>query len=78
MRYECEVCQKQYEVYATYYSHKKTHLEPTIACPTCGKLFRTNALLYRHAYVECRPKVAAVAPSVSRLTSSFAFDSNKW
>jgi hypothetical protein len=76
MRYVCSVCDKGYDVYATYYSHKTTHLPPTIACATCSKVFRTKAQLYRHAYLECTPeKPKEVA---SRLQGMFGIDRDKW
>ena len=76
MRYVCSVCDKGYDVYATYYSHKTTHLPPAIACATCSKVFRTKAQLYRHAYLECTPeKPKEVA---SRLQGMFGIDRDKW
>lgn len=81
MRYTCSVCDKQYDVYSTYYSHKKTHEPPAIPCPTCHVTFRTKAQLYRHVVRECTP-VAPVATTqvVSKLESMYGvgIHKNQW
>ena len=76
MRYTCQTCEKGFDVYTTYYSHKKTHAPPTIPCPTCQVMHRTKAALYRHMVRECSVPVAATTTSqgVSKLESMFAVD----
>lgn len=49
--YVCAHCKKNYDVYASYYSHVTTkHKEPKIKCPNCDEKFNTYIQLYTHNY----------------------------
>jgi hypothetical protein len=81
MRYTCPSCDRAFDVYSTYYSHKKTHEAPAIPCPTCKISYhRTKAALYRHMVKECSLPVAVTTASqgVSKLESMFAVHKDKW
>ena len=80
MRYTCPTCTKGFDVYSSFYSHKKTHEVPSIPCPTCQVMYRTKAALYRHIVKECSLPVAVTTTSqgVSKLESMFAVDKDKW
>ena len=61
VQYECKLCQKSYEVYASWYSHTQLrHRDPRVKCTVCGKLFQTRAQLYAHAFKDrCQAPRAA-------------------
>lgn len=49
----CNICNKTFKVYGTWYSHQKQkHEEPNIPCKKCGQKFKTFALRNTHAYKE--------------------------
>ena len=48
--YKCTKCDKQYQIYSSYFSHRKTHDQPSEICPDCGVAFQTKAGLFRHYY----------------------------
>jgi hypothetical protein len=52
-RYTCGECDRGFEIYSTYYSHKKRHGQPTKACLYCDRRFYTNADLYKHMW-KCK------------------------
>ena len=57
--YSCASCQKQYNVYSSYYSHLKTHDQQSYPCNKCGKEFKLKNSMKIHSY-DCKkdqPKV---------------------
>lgn len=51
--YECKICDKNFKIYASYYSHKRNlHLKPRLKCVKCNENFSTHNLLYKHAYIN--------------------------
>ena len=58
-RYQCPTCNKGFDVYTTYYCHKKRHDAPSKQCSFCPKAFHTNMLLNAHLW-KC---AKAQAPS---------------
>lgn len=46
---QCEHCVQTFDDERLYKQHMRTHAEPTIPCPRCGKLFRHYATRNKHA-----------------------------
>ena len=76
VQYECKVCEKTYERYASFYSHlTMKHKAPKVECVTCGKLFHTRAKLYAHCFRDqCQARTPQDVPvaSAPRITSSLS------
>ncbi len=73
--YKCDLCEKVYDNYQTYYSHKKLkHLEPRIKCFHCEAKFKTIHDRDHHYYTLCRSNqkedvpVRPAAQSMSNLS----------
>ena len=49
-RYQCPTCSKGFDIYTTYYCHKKRHAAPSKQCSFCPKAFHTNMLLNAHLW----------------------------
>jgi hypothetical protein len=62
MRYSCKNCDKQFDIYSTYYSHIKRHLPPTKRCEFCDTSFYCNQDRYRHVGKYHRPNTTAKQP----------------
>ena len=58
--YKCAKCGKQYQIYSSYFSHRKTHDQPSEICPECGVAFQNKAALFRHYYNTHRVTKAPV------------------
>ena len=60
-RYQCPTCSKGFDVYTTYYCHKKRHDAPCKQCSFCPKAFHTNMLLNAHMW-KCAQRRAPSPP----------------
>jgi len=49
-RYSCNECDKSYDIYSSYFSHKATHKPPKIRCVKCDSIFYTRGQLYKHCF----------------------------
>ena len=58
-RYQCPACSKGFDIYTTYYCHKKRHDAPSKQCSFCPKAFHTNMLLNAHLW-KCAKQQATV------------------
>jgi hypothetical protein len=68
MIYTCKSCQKEYSVYASYYSHVKTkHEAPKLVCTVCRVRFHSYTQLHAHAFKLHRETTTAVAPLTALL-----------
>ena len=65
--YKCTKCDKQYQIYSSYFSHRKTHDQPSEIFPECGVAFQTKAGLFRHYYNTHR---VTKAPPVMQHTTN--------
>ena len=58
MRYNCVDCDKKYEIYASFASHRRKHCSPRVVCENCKLKFHTHNALYKHAYTSgCKTTV---------------------
>ena len=64
-RYQCPTCSKGFDIYTTYYCHKKRHDAPTKQCSFCPKAFHTNMLLHAHMYKCAKAQAPSNPPTVS-------------
>lgn len=55
MRYSCNVCEKPFDIYSTYYSHTRRHLPPKKQCEFCQISFYSNQDRFRHVGKYHRP-----------------------
>ena len=86
VRYVCQQCDKKYEIYSSYYTHKRTkHQEPKIKCTVCYKAFHTTNQLYSHCFKDrcsskTEPAVGQVTTEKKRvgLSAGFAFQDFIW
>ena len=61
MRYNCVDCDKKYDIYASFTSHRRKHCSPRVVCENCKLTFHTHNALYKHAYQSgCKTTVAVV------------------
>ena len=74
VQYECKVCGKTYERYASYYSHlTMKHKAPTVKCDKCEILFHNRAKLYAHCFRDqCQARTPQDVPVAPRTTSSLS------
>ena len=49
-RYKCEICMKQFDIYSTFYSHKRTHSSESLPCKACTQTFPTKLKRFQHYY----------------------------
>ena len=69
-RYYCPTCSKGFDIYTTYYCHKKRHDAPTKQCSFCPKAFHTNMLLNAHLWKCAKQQVPSSPPTtVSTVTT---------
>ena len=78
--YVCPHCDKKYDIYSSYYTHKRTkHEDPKIKCGTCYKAFHTTNQLYSHCFKDrcsskTEPTIEQPAMGKKRgLSAGFAF-----
>ena len=61
MRYNCVDCDKKYEIYSSFASHRRQHRDPRVVCENCKLTFHTHNALYKHAYqTGCKTTVPVV------------------
>jgi len=61
MIYTCKSCQKEYSVYASYYSHVRSkHEPPKLVCTICHARFHSYTQLHGHAFKSHRVTTAVV------------------
>ena len=66
-RYNCVDCDKKYEIYASFASHRRQHREPRVVCENCKLTFHTHNALYKHAYQSgCKTTVPVVVQQTLR------------
>jgi len=80
-RYQCIECNRSYDIYASYASHRRRHRPPSVVCQGCKAVFTTHNQLYKHAYQNgCKaaaPTKTVLAPiSEAPITLSSGFISS--
>jgi DNA-directed RNA polymerase subunit RPC12/RpoP len=68
-RYKCSSCDKQFDIYATYYSHTQRHLPPKKKCQYCDHMFYSNLQLNAHQFL-CMPKTPVNSPNSTHVGRS--------
>jgi predicted nucleic acid-binding Zn ribbon protein len=57
-RYQCDTCGKQFDIYSTFYSHRKTHTPSIVSCKLCNMTFKRKQSMFKHFYDDhgkCTP-----------------------
>ena len=65
MLYVCSECDRKFDIYSTFFSHKKRkHGLPTKPCEFCDKLYFTNKELHAHMW-GCQKKTEQTVQKVN-------------
>ena len=65
-RYQCDTCAKQFDIYSTFYSHKRSHTAVIVTCKACDQTFPSQLKLWKHYYNshgDVRVHKAHIAPT---------------
>ena len=48
--YTCQSCDKQYHIYASYYTHLQSHKDTVFPCENCGREYKRQNSMKLHSY----------------------------
>ena len=79
-RYQCDSCPKSFDIYSTYYSHRRSHIVVNLKCRACDNTYPTHIQRLKHYYnahgevvhTKHRKTEEVVPKRKSTLTSSWA------